>query len=123
MVAGCCPTVAGAIVVGGCLAVVAVAVAGGCPAVAGTAVAGDCPVKVSAAVACSCPAVSGAAVMGGHPAIADSFNNANIVESLQSHMILTMSHWSSGLTCLLPAARVTGSDPLGGTYVKPGFSC
>jgi hypothetical protein len=45
------------------------------------------------------------------------------VESLQSHMILTMSHWSSGLTCLLPATRITGSNPLGGTYVKPGFSC
>jgi hypothetical protein len=45
------------------------------------------------------------------------------VESLQSHMILTMSHWSSGLTCLLPATRDTGSNPLGGTYVKPGFSC
>ncbi len=39
------------------------------------------------------------------------------VQSLQSHMILTMSHWSSGLTCLLPATRVTGSNPLGGTYV------
>ncbi len=37
------------------------------------------------------------------------------VESLQSHMILTMPHWFSGLTCLLPAKR--------GTYVKPGFSC
>jgi hypothetical protein len=36
------------------------------------------------------------------------------VESLQSHMILTMSHWSNGLTCLLPATRVTGSNPLGG---------
>jgi hypothetical protein len=36
------------------------------------------------------------------------------VESLQSHMILTMSHWSSGLTCLLPSTRVTGSNPLGG---------
>jgi hypothetical protein len=36
------------------------------------------------------------------------------VESLQSHMILTMSHWSSGLICLLPATRVTGSNPLGG---------
>jgi hypothetical protein len=45
------------------------------------------------------------------------------VESLQSHMILTMSHWSSGLTCLFPATRVTGSNPLRGTYVKPGFSC
>jgi hypothetical protein len=45
------------------------------------------------------------------------------VESLQSHMIFTMSHWSSGLTCLLLATRVTGSNPRGGTYVKPGFSC
>jgi hypothetical protein len=45
-----------------------------------------------------------------------------IVEILQSHMIHTMSHWSSGLTCLLPATRVTGSNPLGGTYVKQGFS-
>jgi hypothetical protein len=49
--------------------------------------------------------------------------NVERVESLQSHMILTMSHWSSGLTCLLPATRVTGSNPLGGTYVKPGFIC
>ncbi len=49
--------------------------------------------------------------------------NYYIVESLQSHMILTMSHWSSGLTCLLPATRVTCSNPLGGTYVEPGFSC
>jgi hypothetical protein len=37
-------------------------------------------------------------------------------------MILTMSHWSSGLTCLLPATMVTGSNPLVGTYVKQGFS-
>jgi hypothetical protein len=50
-------------------------------------------------------------------------NKYYIVESLQSHMILTMSHWSSGLTCLLPATRVTGSNPQGGTYVEPGFSC
>jgi hypothetical protein len=49
--------------------------------------------------------------------------NDQFVESLQSHMILTMSHWSNGLTSLLPATRVTGSNPLGGTYVKPGFSC
>ncbi len=42
------------------------------------------------------------------------------VERLQSHMILTMSHWSSGLTCLLPATRVTGSNPVRGTCVKPG---
>ncbi len=54
----------------------------------------------------------GSRLLGGSP-----------VESLQSHMILTMSHWSSGLTCLLPATRITGSNPLGGTYVKPGFSC
>jgi hypothetical protein len=26
-------------------------------------------------------------------------------------------------TCLLPATRVTGSNPLGATCVKPGFSC
>ncbi len=45
------------------------------------------------------------------------------VESLQSHMILTMSHWSSGLTCMLPATSVTDSNPLGGTNVKLGFSC
>ncbi len=38
----------------------------------------------------------------------------HVVESLQSHMILTMSHWSSGLTCLLPATRDPGSNPLGG---------
>jgi hypothetical protein len=44
------------------------------------------------------------------------------VESLQSHMILTMSHWSSGLACLLPITRDPGSNPQGGTYVKPGFS-
>jgi hypothetical protein len=31
-----------------------------------------------------------------------------------SHMILTMSHWSSGLTCLLPVTRDPGSNPLGG---------
>ncbi len=28
-----------------------------------------------------------------------SILNYDTVESLQSHMILTMSHWSSGLTC------------------------
>jgi hypothetical protein len=44
----------------------------------------------------------------------DSGNYQEGVESLQSHLILTMSHWSSGLTCLLPATRVTGSNPLGG---------
>jgi hypothetical protein len=39
--------------------------------------------------------------------------NSDGVESLQSRMILTMSHWSSGLTCLLPVTSVTGSNPLG----------
>jgi hypothetical protein len=36
-------------------------------------------------------------------------------------MILTMSHWSSGLTCLLPATRVTGSNPLGGYLCETGI--
>ncbi len=44
----------------------------------------------------------------------------SIVEILQSHMILTMSHWSSGLTCLLPATRVTGSNPQGGYLCETG---
>ncbi len=35
------------------------------------------------------------------------------MESLHSHMILTMSHWSIGLTCLLPITRDPGSNPLG----------
>jgi hypothetical protein len=43
------------------------------------------------------------------------------VESLQSHMILTMSHWSSGLTCLFPATRDTGSNPLGGYLCETGI--
>ncbi len=34
--------------------------------------------------------------------------------SQQSHMIFTMSHWSSGLTCLLPVTRDPGSNHLGG---------
>ncbi len=48
------------------------------------------------------------------------------VEILQSHSILTMSHhvslvqWTNPL---LPVTRDLGSNPLGGTYVKPGFSC
>ncbi len=29
-----------------------------------------------------------------------------------------MSHWSSGLTCLLPATRVTDSNPLGGELMR-----
>jgi hypothetical protein len=36
------------------------------------------------------------------------------VESLQSHFILTMSHWASGLTLLLPVTRDLGSNLLGG---------
>jgi hypothetical protein len=32
-----------------------------------------------------------------------------------------MSHWSSGLTCLLPATRVTGSNPLGGDLCETGI--
>ncbi len=43
------------------------------------------------------------------------------VQSLQSHMILTMSHWSSGLTCLHPVTRVTGSNPLGGYLCESGI--
>ncbi len=42
----------------------------------------------------------------------------SLVESLQSHMILTMSHWSSGLTCLLPVTRDPGSNPHGGSTVS-----
>ncbi len=45
------------------------------------------------------------------------------VESLQSHFILTMTHWSSGLPVYFPPQRNPGSNPQGGTYVKPGFSC
>jgi hypothetical protein len=45
------------------------------------------------------------------------------VESLQSHMIFTMSDWSSGLpVCFLPQGTQV-QIPWGGTYVKPGFSC
>jgi hypothetical protein len=43
------------------------------------------------------------------------------VESLQSHCIHTMSHWSRGLP--IPIMKDLGSNPQGGTYVKPGFSC
>jgi hypothetical protein len=46
-----------------------------------------------------------------------SFYKDDIVQSLQSHIILTMSHWSSGLTCLLPVTRDLGSNPQGGTYL------
>ncbi len=34
------------------------------------------------------------------------------MQTLQSHVFLTMSHWSSGLTCLLPVTRDPGSNPL-----------
>ncbi len=43
------------------------------------------------------------------------------VESLQSHMILTMSHWSSGLTCLHPVTSDPGSNPLGGYLCETGI--
>ncbi len=45
------------------------------------------------------------------------------VESLQSHFILTMSHWSIGLTLCFPSQGAWVQIPWGGTYVKPGFSC
>jgi hypothetical protein len=46
--------------------------------------------------------------MCGEPAISHDFHHVSLVQ------------WT---TCLLPATRVTGSNPLGGTNVKPGFSC
>jgi hypothetical protein len=39
--------------------------------------------------------------------------------SLHSHHV-SLVQWT---TCLLPVTRDSGSNPLGGTYVKPGFSC
>ncbi len=39
--------------------------------------------------------------------------------SLHSHHV-SLVQWT---TCLLPVTRDPGSNPLGGTYVKPGFSC
>ncbi len=44
------------------------------------------------------------------------------VQSLQSHCINTMSHWSSGLPVCLPSWG-NGFNPQGGTNVTPGFSC
>ncbi len=44
----------------------------------------------------------------GEPAISHDSHHVSLVQ------------WT---TCLLPATRVTGSNPLGGTYVKQGFSC
>ncbi len=39
--------------------------------------------------------------------------------SLHSHHV-SLVQWT---TCLLPVTRDSGSNPLGATYVKPGFSC
>jgi hypothetical protein len=39
--------------------------------------------------------------------------------SLHSHHV-SLVQWT---TCLLPVTRDPGSNPQGGTYVKPGFSC
>jgi hypothetical protein len=39
--------------------------------------------------------------------------------SLHSDHVLLVQ-WT---TCLLPVTRDPGSNPQGGTYVKPGFSC
>jgi hypothetical protein len=39
--------------------------------------------------------------------------------SLHSHHV-SMIQW---ITCLLPVTRDPGSNPQGGTYVEPGFSC
>ncbi len=39
--------------------------------------------------------------------------------SLHSHHV-SLVQWT---TCLLPVTRDSGSNPQGGTYVKPGFSC
>jgi hypothetical protein len=45
------------------------------------------------------------------------------VESLQSHFFLTMSHWSSGLPVCFPSQGTPVQNLLGGTYMKPRFSC
>jgi hypothetical protein len=44
------------------------------------------------------------------------------VESLQSHCIHTQFHWSSGPPVCFPSWGPE-LNPLGGTCVKPGFSC
>jgi hypothetical protein len=44
------------------------------------------------------------------------------VESLQSHFILTMSHWSSGLPICFLSQGTQVQIPWGGTYVKLVFS-
>jgi hypothetical protein len=51
------------------------------------------------------------------------FSLLQIVQNLQSHVIITISHWSSGLPHMLPVIRDPGSNPLGGTFGKPWFSC
>jgi hypothetical protein len=56
--------------------------------------------------------------------VASHHQQDGIVESLQSHFILTMSHWLvQWTTRLLPITRDPGSNPQGSTYVNPGFSC
>ncbi len=44
-------------------------------------------------------------------------------ENLQSHIILTMSHWSSVLPVCFPSQGAWVQNPCGGTNVKQGFSC
>jgi hypothetical protein len=51
------------------------------------------------------------------------FHIGTTVESLQSHFILTMSHWSSRLPVYFPSQWTQVQIPGGGTYVKPGLSC
>jgi hypothetical protein len=46
-----------------------------------------------------------------------------IVESLQSHCIPTQFYWSSSPPVCFPLWGIRVQHPLGGTYVKPGFSC
>jgi hypothetical protein len=44
------------------------------------------------------------------------------VESLQSHFIITISHWSSGLPVCFPSQGTQVQIPRG-SYVEPRFSC
>jgi hypothetical protein len=53
--------------------------------------------------------------------LTESAAGGSPVESLQSHMILTMSHWSSGLTCLISVTRDPGSIPQGGYLCETGI--
>jgi hypothetical protein len=56
--------------------------------------------------------------------LATDLQNGYTVESLHSHFILTMSHWSTGLpVCFLSQGtqvQIQWGDLL---YVKPRFSC